>query len=395
VASVFGATRLPRTAAAAFLLAATAGALGLAWTALVPTRHAAADGMSTGLWVFDHYYRDLVADHRMLVSTVAVPYRAWDGARRMAYVVVPRWYGSASDPSIPLVISPHGRGVSARDNLRFWGGLPAFGPFAVVSPQGQGRELARYSWGWHGEIDDLARMPAVAERALPWLRIEQNRIYAVGTSMGGQETLLLVARHPRLLAGAAALDADTDMAARYHAFRELRGGLRLQALARHETGGPPWSDRAAYAARSPIHWARAIARSGVPLYIWWSRRDRIVRDQRDESGRLFRMIRRLGPRASVTEYVGDWAHSKEFHASARLPLALVDLGLIRLAERVPTPDRIQRVSGSADRSSRASASLAAPKRTGSSAGRPVSASAEAIAARAAGSSSLRVFSAIA
>jgi pimeloyl-ACP methyl ester carboxylesterase len=284
------------------------------------------------------------------------------------------------------VISPHGRGISARDNLRFWGGLPAFGPFAVVSPQGQGRVLARYSWGWRGEIDDLARLPGVLRRRAPWLHIDRRRVYAVGTSMGGQETLLLVARHPLLLAGAAALDADTDMAARYRAFRRLRGGLRLQALAREEIGGMPQSDPAAFAARSPIHWAKAIARSGVPLHIWWSRRDRIVRDQRAESGRLFQAIKRDHPAASVTEYVGNWPHSKEFHASARLPLALVELGLIRLDQRVPTSDRIQRVGGSADVGSNASASLPAPKRTGSSAGSPVSASAAAISARAAASS---------
>jgi hypothetical protein len=166
--------------------------------------------------------------------------------------------------------------------------------------------------------------------------------------MGGQETLLLVARHPRLLAGAAALDADTDLAARYRAFRLLRGGLRLQRLARIEIGGTPASDPAAYAARSPIHWAAAIARSGVPLHIWWSVHDRIVRDQRAESGRLFRTIRRLRPRARVTQYVGDWAHSREFHASARLPLALVELGLIHLAERIPTPDRVERVDAGGD-----------------------------------------------
>ena len=92
-----------------------------------------------------------------------------------------------------------------------------------------------------------------------------------------------------------------------------------------------------------MYWAAAIARSGVPLHIWWSTRDRVVRDQRDESGRLYRLIRAAKPRASVTEYVGTWAHSKEFHASARLPLALVELGLIRLAETIPTPDEIDRV----------------------------------------------------
>lgn len=291
---------------------------------------------------FDVYYRDLVRDHTELVRRVAFTYRAWDGTLRTAYVVVPRWYTRRRTPPLPLVISPHGRGIRALDNLHFWGGLPAFGPFAVVSPEGQGRILTRYSWGWHGQIDDLARMPAILSQKLPWLRIDSRRIYAIGSSMGGQETLLLVARHPTLLAGAAALDSDTDMAARYRAFPALRGGLHLQVLARKEIGGPPAAVPLAYALRSPVHWLAAIARSGVPLHIWWSRRDRIVRDQRAESGRLFRMIRRLRPLARVTEYVGDWAHSKEFHASARLPLALVHLDLIRLSERIPRPDRADR-----------------------------------------------------
>ena len=319
---------------------------------LAATASAAAPPVPQGsyrrLRPFDHYYRELLESRPGLVRHVTLSYRAWDGRLRSAFVVMPRWYRPGVDPPIPLVISPHGRGITARDNLHFWGGLPAFGPFAVVSPEGQGRVLGRYSWGWRGEIDDLARMPAIVGRRFPWLRIDRRRVYAVGSSMGGQETLLLVALHPRVLAGAAALDADTNMAARYRAFRKLRDGLRLQALAREEIGGTPASAPRAYALRSPLHWARAIARSGVPLHIWWSLRDRIVRDQRDESGRLFRLIRQLHPRAEITQYVGDWAHSKEFHASARLPLALVELGLIRLAERVPEPDRISHVAPSGD-----------------------------------------------
>jgi dienelactone hydrolase len=297
------------------------------------------------LHAFDVYYRDLISDHSGLVRDLTIRYTAWDGAARTAYVVLPRWYGPHRNPHLPLVISPHGRGIEARDNLHFWGGLPALGPFAVISPEGQGRVLTRYSWGWSGQIDDLGRMPAILARQLPWVRIDPRRIYAVGSSLGGQETLLLVARFPHLLAGAAALDADTDMAARYRDFAGLRRCARLQALAREEMGGTPESAPQAYAMRSPVHWAAAIARSGVPLHIWWSLRDRVVRDQRSESGRLFRMIRALRPRAPVTQYVGDWAHSKEFHADTRLPLALVELGLVRLGESVPRPDRIERVSG--------------------------------------------------
>lgn len=292
------------------------------------------------LRAFDVYYRDLIADHSELVRRLSLTYTAWNGARRTAYVVVPRWYSPRRDPPLPLVISPHGRGIEARDNPHFWGGLPAFGPFMVISPEGQGRVLTRYSWGWRGQIDDLARMPQIAARVFPWLRIDRRRIYAVGSSMGGQETLLLVARHPALLAGAAALDSDTDMRARYYAFPGLRDGITLQAFARLEVGGTPSAVPRAYALRSPIDWARAIARSGVPLHIWWSTRDRIVRNQRSESGRLFRVVRALHPRAAVTEYVGTWAHSHEFRASARLPLALLRLDLIQLREKIPEPDTV-------------------------------------------------------
>jgi len=219
-----------------------------------------------------------VAHHRLPsdVRLLDVEYRAWDGRRRPAYVLLPRWYGPRRNPAIPLVISPHGRGIPARSNVNIWGDLPAHGPFAVVNPDGQGRRLGLYSWGDGGQIDDLARMPQILRRRLPWLRIDPRRIYAFGGSMGGQETLLLVARHPHLLAGAAAFDADTDLAMRYRDFPDLRFGGFLQWAAREEVGGTPARDPRAYAKRSPLDDARAIARSGVPLQLWWSTRDREI-----------------------------------------------------------------------------------------------------------------------
>jgi poly(3-hydroxybutyrate) depolymerase len=280
-------------------------------------------------------YRDLVRHRHDLVRMVTFGYTANGGRRRHGFVVLPRWYDPARNPPLPLVVAPHGRGISARVNLNYWGSLPAFGPFALVDPQGQGRRLSRYSWGWHGQIDDLARLPAIVERAVPGLRVDRRRIYAIGSSMGGQEALLLVAFHPRLLAGAAALDSATNMAARYRAFASLPGGRRLQRLARIEIGGTPSQVPRAYAARSPIHFARRIALAGVPLHLWWSLRDRIVRNQRSESGALYRAIERINPEAPVTRYVGDWAHSKEMHPLSRLPLVLIRFGLIRLDEPLP------------------------------------------------------------
>ena len=70
-----------------------------------------------------------------------IAYRAHNGARRQAYVALPRSYRPGHAPPIPLVISPHGRGVTGRANVKLWGQLPAVGGFAVVSPDGQGRVL--------------------------------------------------------------------------------------------------------------------------------------------------------------------------------------------------------------------------------------------------------------
>src|SRR2546423_1577383 len=257
------------------------------------------------------------------VRLFTIHYTAHNGDGRLAYVVLPAWYGPHRHPSIPVVISPHGRGATGRSNAELWGDLPAIGAFAVVSPDGMGRRLPSFSYGYRGQIDDLARMPAFAERALPWLRLDRRRVYALGSSMGGQETLLLVARHPRLLAGAAALDSVTDLARRYRQLPSLPCdercvhawgqpyGIALQASMRREVGGTPVEKPSAYAARSPLAEAARIAESGVRLQIWWSTWDRIVPDQRHQSYALFRELRRLNPCAPVSAYVGIWTHSKE------------------------------------------------------------------------------------
>ena len=80
-----------------------------------------------------------------------------------------------------------------------------------------GRKLQLKSCAFKGQIEALAeKMPEFAVDALPWLRIDRERIYALGSSMGGHETLMLVARHSELLAGAVAMDSVADLHRRYH-----------------------------------------------------------------------------------------------------------------------------------------------------------------------------------
>jgi pimeloyl-ACP methyl ester carboxylesterase len=289
------------------------------------------------------------------VKRLRVRYIAHDGRPSAAYIVLPAWYGPAANPPLPLVISPHGRGLNGHANSILWGNLPGRGSFAVINPDARGRRVAGHSWGYAGQIADLARMPEILRTTLPWLRIDRQRIYAFGGSMGGQETLLLLARHPKLLAGAAAFSSVTDLALQYRNFERVRCknacrvllgtqfGSTLRKIARREIGGGPGERPGAYAARSPITHARAIAASCVPLQLWWSVSDQIVVDQQSQTGKLFWQLRRLNPRANVEAFVGFWIHSAEMRARTGLPLALSRFGLLAQGRawenirRVPPP----------------------------------------------------------
>jgi hypothetical protein len=265
------------------------------------------------------------------IRVLTFVYKAHTGAERTAYLVLPAWYGARNHPAIPLVISPHGRGVDGAYNLRFWGDLPAGGGFALISPDGQGRRLPLYSWGYTGQIDDLARMPVLARGAFPWLTLDPRRLYVLGDSMGAQEALLLAARRDLPLAGVAAFDPVSDMALRYRRFFTTPGEQALPARARIEFGGAPAQVPRAYALRSPISRVNAIARSGVPLQLWWSYRDRVIPEQPTQTGFFYRRLRALAPTAPVQEVTGYWQHAHEMHARTQLPAALACFGLISAA----------------------------------------------------------------
>jgi poly(3-hydroxybutyrate) depolymerase len=259
---------------------------------------------------------------------LTISYRAFDGRTSHATVLLPRGYGPGRNPVVPLVISPHGRGLDGTKNALRWGNLPARGGFAVVNPDGEGSHLSgRFSWGAPGEISDLARMPSILAKALPWLRLDPRRIYAVGGSMGGQETLLLLARYPKLLAGAVAVDPLVDFARQYRNWNDSAGAAKRK-LARREVGGTPSTAAHAYAARSPLDYAQAIASSGVPLQIWWSRTDRVVVQSPLQSGLLVKRIRALNPDAPLKEVVGAWRHTSVMRAGLSLPTMLAGLGLL-------------------------------------------------------------------
>ena len=271
---------------------------------------------------------------------ITISYRTHDGHRRNAYVLLPHGYRRGTHEAIPLVISPHGRAVDGEINTRRWGKLPTLGNFAVVNPDGYGRLLPLHSWGYSGQISDLARMPDIVEADLPWVHIDRTRLYAVGGSMGAQETLLLAGRYPHLLAGAVAVDGPADFALQYENFPRLkcdkrclaRGwgqiGAAKQKLARKEIGGTPRTAPEKFAARSPISYAHAIAESCTPVQIWWSRTDKVVLDPEQQSGRMAKALRAANPAAPIDEYIGAWDHTDAMRHETDLPRMLAGLGLL-------------------------------------------------------------------
>jgi hypothetical protein len=146
--------------------------------------------------------------------------------------------------------------------------------------------------------------------------------------MGGQDTLLLVARRPDWLAGAAALDSPCDMILRYHDFPALPNGRELQREARVEFGGTPEEVPQSYRERSPLYHARQLAGTWIRLLIWWSVNDEKVIHQARHSKLLYERIKQLNPQAPVFAKEGTWRHSAEMRADRLLPEVLTDLGLL-------------------------------------------------------------------
>jgi hypothetical protein len=169
-------------------------------------------------------------------------------------------------------------------------------------------------------------------------------VFAIGSSMGAQESLLLMGRPEIPLAGVVAFDPVTDLTARYRAWPRTPGEERLPGLARIEVGASPARAPRAYAERSPAARLGAIARSGVPLQLWWSRADAVVTDQAHQTGAFYRRVLAAAPRAPVQEVVGHWQHAHEMHPETQLPVALACFGLVP-ARGVRIPAYTRRAGG--------------------------------------------------
>ena len=206
---------------------------------------------------------------------------------------------TAQTAAKPLVIYLHGRGLDTSSGPGFystngyWPAKPApdklgspadiekmqaavnkYGA-VVVDPQGQGRVLGDPSYGWSGQIDDLAKLTSTIQGILPWLNIDPSRVYIMGASMGGQEGLMLAAQHSGQFAGVYVNDPVTDLAAQHDHLLNYDESVVKTAMV-PEVGGPPSTNKSAYDARSPLPLARASNLSTMPIRLDIDTQDEVV-----------------------------------------------------------------------------------------------------------------------
>lgn len=204
---------------------------------------------------------------------------AFDGTDRGAVILAPSDHAQRTQP---LMIVSHAAGYSAEDTAAYWGDLPSRRGFIAVFPVGHGRKLDLYSFGWQGQISDLAQMPEIVDGI--GYKVDPQRIFAAGVSMGAQESLLLAGMYPELISGVAAFSALTDLGL-VHAHE----GPLSQTI-EDEAGGAPDALPEDYALRSPISFHATISR--VPTLLCWDPNDEIVPAQsEDHSGKLYRAIK--------------------------------------------------------------------------------------------------------
>lgn len=112
---------------------------------------------------------------------------------------VPKDYDQ--DKKFPLMLFLHGAGERGDDleKVKSWGPPKIVGkkndfPFIVISPQ-----CPRSDW-WTRRVEGLAQLVKDASKRL---KVDTQRVYCTGLSMGGFGTWALCAKYPKLFAAAA------------------------------------------------------------------------------------------------------------------------------------------------------------------------------------------------
>lgn len=123
---------------------------------------------------------------------------------------IPKGYNASGTERWPLVIFLHGSGERGSDiNLVKKNGPPKFVetdrafPFVVISPQLAAATHPDDPW-------QIAPLDALLDRVLKILRVDPNRVYLTGLSLGGMATWSWAAAEPQRFAAIVPISATAD-----------------------------------------------------------------------------------------------------------------------------------------------------------------------------------------
>lgn len=248
------------------------------------------------------------------VITFTSPY---DQTTRSLLLQVPP---SCQGEPLPLVIAPHPMTFTAQDDYengvegmklphKGWRGVAERYNVLVAQPFGHGRVSDTSCLAFEGQMRDLAALPGVVEDA--GYRVDRERLYACGLSMGAMEVATFLGLYPDLLAAAFVFNGVFDLVALYadlsaSPWAEIREAGHV-ALIEEEVGGTPAQLPEEYARRSAITYAARMTRT--PFMIYWSHLDPIVPHGDTQQGKhLYDLIKQADPLAPVVEYNHTISH---------------------------------------------------------------------------------------
>lgn len=241
-----------------------------------------------------------------------------DGKNQQADIYSP---ASETSEPLPLLFAPHPITWTAEQD--YHGGYEGFtreyhrGYYAladrygviIAMPHGHHRREEAYSLASPEQISDMAQL--IDDLKSFDYRIDKERVYACGLSMGALEALVYAGKYPDRLAAICVFNPIVDLAAWQEdlAKMDLPEVKEFDTARRiaNEVGGLPSENLEAYKERSAINYLEGLAK--VPTIIFWSDKDLIVPRQITHHGySLYRMLKEKNVSCPVAEYNHTYSH---------------------------------------------------------------------------------------
>lgn len=235
-----------------------------------------------------------------------------DGCRVKIDIYSP---AAGSEVPLPLLLGPHAITWTAdqdyhggleglmRKYHRGYYGLPEKYQILIAIPHGHHHREDLCSLAGPEQIADMAHL--VDALVNHGYKVDRQRVYACGLSMGGQEALVVAGKHPDQIAAIVAFNPVVDLAAWHEELAtsgipEIREHDTARRIA-NEVGGTPSGAPEEYAKRSATNYVRGLSK--VPTMIFWSEQDLIVpRQLSHHTYPLYRRVKELDVTSPFAEY---------------------------------------------------------------------------------------------